>query len=125
MYIITSEKKISIIFSLLLMAKDSETIFLDLANDFPQTEGNQTRHKRLLLKNVQTEDKESNNEMMEILKYMKSEIVSFKKKQEALEFANSPRLRKFHRLLDLSNNDMKSESLTSVLTSRFKNSPDK
>lgn len=63
--------------------------------------------------------------MMEILKYMKSEIVSFKKKQEALEFANSPRLRKFHRLLDLSNNDMKSESLTSVLTSRFKNSPDK
>ena len=54
MYIITSEKKISIIFSLLLMAKDSETIFLDLANDFPQTEGNQTRHKRLLLKNIQT-----------------------------------------------------------------------
>ena len=107
------------------MAKDSETIFLDLANDFPQTEGNQTRHKRLLLKIVQTEDKESNNEMMEILKYMKSEIVSFKKKQEALEFANYRRLRKFHRLLDLSNNDMKSKSLTSEHTSRFKNSPDK
>ena len=40
--------------------------------------------------------------MIEILKYMKSEIAFLKRKQEALEFANYPRLRKIPRLLDLS-----------------------
>ena len=45
---------------------------------------------------------------MEILKCIKSEIASLKRKQEALEFANLPRLRKFPRFLDLSNNDMES-----------------
>ena len=51
--------------------------------------------------------------MMEILKYTKSEIAFLKRKQEALEFANPPRLRKIPRLLDLSNNDMESKCLTS------------
>ena len=41
-----------------------------------------------------------------MLKYMKSEIASLKRKQEALEIANPPRLRKFPRLLDLTNNDI-------------------
>ena len=53
---------------------------------------------------------------MEILKYMKSEIASLKRKQEALEFSNPPRLRKFPRLLDLTNNDIMSECLTSEHT---------
>ena len=43
---------------------------------------------------------------------MKLEIASLRRKKEALEFANSPRLRKLPRLLDLSNNDMESECLT-------------
>ena len=38
---------------------------------------------------------------------MKSEIASLKRKQEALEFANLPRLRKFPRLLDPTNNDIR------------------
>ena len=54
-----------------------------------------------------------NNEMMKMLKYMKSEIASLKRKQEALEFANPPRLRKFPRLLDLANNDLENQCLTS------------
>ena len=62
--------------------------------------------------------------MMEIMKYMKSEIASLKKKQEALQFANTPRLRKFPRMLDLTNNDMESECLTSEYTSRIETSPE-
>ena len=62
---------------------------------------------------------------MEILKHMKSEIVSLKRKQEALEFSNPPRLRKFPRLLDLTNNDIESECLTSEHASRIKTSPEK
>ena len=45
--------------------------------------------------------RQSNNETKEIPKYMKSEMTSLKRKQEAVEFANPPRL---GRLLDLSNN---------------------
>ena len=63
--------------------------------------------------------------MMEILRYMKSETTSLRMKQEALEFANPPRLRKFPRLLDLSNNDMESECLTSEHTSRIETSTEK
>ena len=63
--------------------------------------------------------------MMEILKYMKSEIASLKRKQEALELARPPRLGKFPRLLDLTNNDVKSECLISEHTSRIDTSPQK
>ena len=48
---------------------------------------------------------------------MKSEIAFLKRKQETLEIANSPRSRKFPRLLDLGDNDVKSECLTSEHTS--------
>ena len=63
--------------------------------------------------------------MMEILRYMKSETTSLRMNQKALEFANPPRLRKFPRLLDLSNNDMESECLTSEHTSRIETSTEK
>ena len=33
------------IFSLLIMTEDSETLFLDLANNFPEAEDSQTQHK--------------------------------------------------------------------------------
>ena len=56
---------------------------------------------------------------------MKLEIASLRRKKEALEFANSPRLRKLPRLLDLSNNDMESECLTLEHTSRIETSPEK
>ena len=72
------------------MTEDSVTLSLDLANDFPEAEESQTRHKETTPKNIQAEDRQSNNEMMEILKYMKSEIASLNRKQEALEFANPP-----------------------------------
>ena len=76
------------------MAEDSAALSLDLANDFSEAEESQARHKEPIPKNIQTEDRQSNNEMMEILKYMKSEIASLKRKQEALEFANASRLKK-------------------------------
>ena len=56
---------------------------------------------------------------------MKSEIVSLKRKQEALELSNPLRLRKFPRMLDLTNNDTESECLTSEHTSRVETSPEK
>ena len=71
-------------FSLLLMTDDSSTLSLNLANQCPEAEESQTRHKEPTLKNIQTEDRQSNNEMMEILKYMKSEITSLTRKQEAI-----------------------------------------
>ena len=107
------------------MTEDSATLSLDLANDFPEAEEIQTRNKEPTPKNIQAEDRQSNNEMMEILKYMKSEIASLRRKQEALEFANRPRLRKFSRLLDLTNNDIESECLNSEHTSRIETSPEK
>ena len=69
--------------------------------------------------------------MMEIHE-MKSEIstwnqkerASLKRKQEALKFAY-PILQNISRLLDLSNNDMESECLTSENTSRIETSPEK
>ena len=91
------------------MTEDSAPLSLDLANDFPEAEEIQARNKEPTPKNIQAEDRQSNNEMMEMLKYMKSEIASLKRKQEALELANPPRLRKFPRLLNLTNNDMESE----------------
>ena len=107
------------------MTEHSATLSLDLANDFPEADEIQTRNKEPTPKNIQAEDRQSNNEMMEILKYMKSEIASSKRKQEALEFANPPRLRKFPRLPDVTNNDMESELLTSEHTSRIETSPEK
>ena len=62
--------------------------------------------------------------MMEIMKYMKSEIASLKRKQEVLQLANTPRLSKFRRMLDLTNNDMESECLTSEYTSKIETSPE-
>ena len=73
------------------MTEDSAALSLDLANNFPEAEEIQTRNKEPTPKNIQAEDRQSNNEMMEILKYMKSEIASLKRKQEALEFSNPPR----------------------------------
>ena len=108
------------------MTEDSSTLSLDLANDFPEAEESQIRHKEPTPINIQAEeDRHCNNEMMEMLKYMKSEIASLKRKRETLEFANPPRLRKFPRLLDLTNNDMESECLTSEHTSRIETSPEK
>ena len=101
------------------MTEDSATLSLDLANNFPEAEEIQARNKEPTPKNIQAEDRHLNNEIMEILKYMKSDIVSLKRKKEALEFANPPRLRKVARLLDLTNNDMESECLTSEHTSRI------
>ena len=106
------------------MTEDSATLSLGLANDFPEAEESQTRHKETTSKNTQVEDRQSNNKMMEILKYMKSDIASLKRKQEALEFANPPRLRKFPRMLELTNNDMESECLTSEHTSKIETSPE-
>ena len=110
---------------MLIITEDSATLSLDLANDFPEAEESQTRHKETTPRNIQAEDRQSNNEMMEILKHMKSEIASIKRKQEALEFANPSRLRKFPRMLDLTNNDMESECLISEHTSRIETSPEK
>ena len=70
------------------MTEDSATLSLDLAKDFPEAEESQARHKETTSKNIQAEDRQSHNQMMEILKIMKSEIASLKRKQEALEFAN-------------------------------------
>ena len=61
---------------------------------------------------------------MKIQKYMESEI-EYLRKQEALEFAIPPKLRKLSGLLDLSNNEMESESLTSDHTSRIETSSEK
>ena len=55
---------------------------------------------------------------------MESEI-EYLRKQEALEFTIPPKLRKFSGLLDLSNNKMESESVTSDHTSRIETSPEK
>ena len=60
-----------------------------------------------------------NNKMIEILRYMKPETASLKKKQEVLVALRPPRL------LDLSNNDIESECLISEHTSRIETSPDK
>ena len=105
------------------MTEDSAALSSDLANDFPEAEESQARHIETTPKHIQAEDRQSNNEMMEIVKHMKSEIAPLKRKQEVLEFANPPRLRKFPRMLDLTNNDMESECLTSEHTSRIETSP--
>ena len=106
------------------MTKDSAALSLDLANDFSEAEESQTRHKEPTSKNIQAEDGQSNNEMMEILNYMKSEISSLKRKQEALEFASPSRLKKrFPILLDLTNKYVESECMKH--TSRIETSPEK
>ena len=89
----TGNKDKYLIFSLLIMTKDSVTRSLDQANNFLGAEEIQIRNKEPIPKNIQVEDRQSNNGMMKKLKYMKSEIASLKRKQEALEFANPPRLR--------------------------------
>ena len=109
----------------MIATEDSATHSLNLANDFPEAEESQTQHKETTPKNIRAGDRQSNNDMMEIVKCMKSEITSLKRKQETLKFANPPRLRKFCRMLDLTNNDMERECLTSEHTSRIKTSPEK
>ena len=47
--------------SLFIMTKDSAILSLDLANDFPEAEGSQIRHKERTPKNNQAEDRQSNN----------------------------------------------------------------
>ena len=63
--------------------------------------------------------------MIEMLKYVKSEIASLRRKREELVFANPPKLRKFLRLQDLTNNEIDSEWLTSENTSTIEASPEK
>ena len=67
------------------MTEDSVILALDLANNIPEARESQTWHKE-----PTTKDRKSNNEIMEILKYMESEIAFLKREQEALEFANPP-----------------------------------
>ena len=63
------------------MTEDLATLSLDLANDFPEAEKTHMQHKEPTPKNIQAEDKLSNNEMMEMLKYMKPEINSILKEE--------------------------------------------
>ena len=63
---------------------------------------------------MQVENRRSNKETMKILKYMESEI-EYLRKQEALEFAIPPNLRKFSVLLDLSNNEMEVKVLPQII----------
>ena len=50
------------------MSEDSATFSWDLANDFPEAEESPTWHKQSCTpKNMQAEDRQSNNEMMGIL----------------------------------------------------------
>ena len=63
------------------MTEDSVTLSLHLANDFLEAKEIQTRNKGPIPKNIHAEDRSSNNKMMEILKYMESEMVSLKRKQ--------------------------------------------
>ena len=107
------------------MTEVSLTVSLDLQNELLKVKESQKRHKEPTPKNIQAEDRRSNNKMMKMLKYMKSEIASLKKKHETLAFSNPPTLRKFTRLLDLSNYDMESKTLTTVYTSKIKSSPKK
>ena len=58
------------ILSLFITTEDLATLSLDLANDFPEAEESQIRHKEPTPKNIQAEDRQSSNEMMEMLKYM-------------------------------------------------------
>ena len=52
------------------MTEDSATLSLDLANDFPEPKEIQTRNKEPAPKNIHAEDRQSNNEMTKILKYI-------------------------------------------------------
>ena len=72
------------------MTDVSAILSLDLANDFPEAEEIQTRHKEPTPKNILAEDRRPNSEMVEIVKHMKSEIAFLKRKQEARESAKSP-----------------------------------
>lgn len=72
------------------MTEDSIILALDLANNIPEARESQTWHKEPTTNNINAKDRKSNNEIMEILKYMESEIAFLKREQEALEFANPP-----------------------------------
>ena len=54
------------------MIENSAALSTDLENDFPEAEESQAQYKEPTLKNIQAENRQSNNKMMEILKYMKS-----------------------------------------------------
>ena len=72
------------------MTEDSVILALDLANNIPEARESQTWYKEPTTNNINAKDRKSNNEIMEILKYMESEIAFLKREQEALEFANPP-----------------------------------
>ena len=54
------------------MTENSAALSTDLANNFPEAEESQKQYKEPTLKNIQAKNRQSNNKMMEILKYMKS-----------------------------------------------------
>ena len=66
------EKDKRFIFSFSILTENSAAFSTDLENDFPEAEESKTQYKEPTLKNIQAKNRQSNNKMMEILKYMKS-----------------------------------------------------
>lgn len=66
------------------MAGDLEKL-LNLTHYFPQAEESQTENNEPTPKSIQTEDRQSNNEMIEKLNYMKSDMESSKNEQNAVQ----------------------------------------
>ena len=63
------------------MTENSAALSTDLANNFPEAEESQAQYKEPTLKNIQAKNRQSNNKMMQILKYMKLGRLSLKKNQ--------------------------------------------
>ena len=66
------------------MAGDLEKL-LNLTHYFLQAEESQTENNEPTPKSIQTEDRQSNNEMIEKLNYMKSDMESSKNEQNAVQ----------------------------------------
>ena len=94
----TRKKDKYFILCLLTMTEDSATLSLDLANDFAEAEEIQTRNKEPTPKNIHAEDRQSNSEMMEILKYMKSEISIFKEETRGTRTCKPSEIEKIPRI---------------------------
>lgn len=73
-------KKINTLY-FLKMTENSAALSTDLANNFLEAEESKTQYKEPTLKNIQAENRQSNNKMMQILKYMKSGRLSLKRNQ--------------------------------------------
>ena len=73
-------KKINTLY-FLKMTENSAALSTDLANNFLEAEESKTQYKEPTLKNIQAENRLSNNKMMQILKYMKSGRLSLKRNQ--------------------------------------------